>query len=116
VTLDWGIRWTLTIVVMNSDGSNPKNLSNHEGTDGWPVWSPDGKSIAYASEYGPHARIFIMNADGTNKMRISDDAPFDDRQPWWHPDGSLLLFSRYQWFKGQPWDEASEIYITRIKN
>jgi TolB protein len=104
------------IVVMNSDGSNPKNLSNQEGIDGWPVWSPDGKSIAYASVYGDHTRIFIMNADGTNKRRISDDVPFDDRQPWWHPDGSSLLFSRYQWFEGHPWYEASEIYITSTKD
>ncbi len=104
------------IVVMNSDGSNPENISNQDGIDGWPVWSPDGKSIAYASEYGDHTRIFAVNADGTNKTRISDDAPLDDRQPWWHPDGSLLLFSRYQWFQGQPWYEASEIYIASIKD
>ncbi len=103
------------IVIMNRDGSNPENLSNHEGIDGWPIWSPDGKSIAYASEDGEHTRIFTINIDSTNKTRISDDSPLDDRQPWWHPNGKLLLFSRYQWFKGQPWYEASQIYITRIK-
>ncbi|MFQ5675332.1 MAG: hypothetical protein ACE5G1_05495 [bacterium] len=103
------------IVVMNSDGTNPVNISNHVGIDGWPVWSPDGKKIAFASEYGDNTRIFIMNADGTNKVRISDDKPMDDRQPWWHPDGSLLLFSRYVWFQGDPWYEASEIYIIKIK-
>lgn len=103
------------IVVMNSDGTNPVNISNHDGVDGWPVWSPDGKKIAYASEDGDHTRIYIMNADGTNKVRISDDQPMDDRQPWWHPDGSYLLFSRYQWFTGQPWYEAADVYITKIE-
>lgn len=102
------------VVVMDRNGTNPKNLSSHPGVDGWPVWSPDGKRIAYASEDGDHTRIFVMNADGTNKRRVSDDAPFDDRQPCWHVGGALLLFSRYQWFRDQPWYEASEIYITRI--
>lgn len=104
------------VEVMNSDGSNPVNLTNHKGVDGWPVWSPDGKRIAYTSEVGDHTRIFIMNPDGTNKIQISGDSPADDRQPWWHPNGELLLFSRYIWFKGSPWYEASRIYITRIEN
>lgn len=104
------------VVVMNSNGSNPINLTNHEGVDGWPVWSPDGKRIAYASEIGDNTRIFIMNADGTNKIQISDDSPTDDRQPSWHSNGKSLLFSRYVWFKGNVWYEASEIYITRISN
>lgn len=101
------------VVVMDRDGSNPINLTKHEGVDGWPVWSPDGKRIAYTAEIGDATRIFIMNADGTNKVQISGDSPTDDRQPSWHPNGDLLLFSRYVWFEGNPWYEASEIYITR---
>lgn len=104
------------VVVMNSDGSNPINLTNNDGIDGWPVWSPDGKCIAYTSELGDHTRIFIMNADGHNKIQVSDNMPTDDRQPWWHPTDSLLLFSRYTWFNDQTWYETSEIYITKIEN
>ena len=102
------------VFVMDADGSNPVNLTNNDGIDGWPVWSPDGKHIAYTSEFEDHTRIFIMDVDGKNKKRISDDAPTDDRQPWWHPDGLRLLFSRYTWFKNQTWYEASEIYITEV--
>jgi Tol biopolymer transport system component len=91
-------------------------LTDAPDRDGTPVWSPDGKRIAYASEIGDNTRIFIMNADGTNKIQISDDSPTDDRQPSWHSNGKSLLFSRYVWFKGNVWYEASEIYITRISN
>jgi Tol biopolymer transport system component len=104
------------VVVMNSDGSNPVNLTKNEGIDGWPVWSPDGKRIAYTSEVGDQTRIFIMDADGNNKRQVSEDDMGDDRQPWWHPNGSLLLFSRYTWFKDQIWYESAEIYITKISD
>ncbi len=57
-----------------------------------------------------------MDADGTNKVQISNDSTTDDRQPWWHPNGELLLFWRYVWFKGHSWYEASEIYITKIED
>lgn len=103
------------VVKMNSDGSGEVNLSNSKGVDGWPAWSPDGKMIAYASETEDHSiRIFIMNADGTNKVRISDDNSGGDRQPFWHPNGRALAFSRYDWFQGHPWYEQSEIVIVGI--
>jgi TolB protein len=103
------------IVVMDRDGSNPKNISNHKGFDGWGVWSPDGKWIAYSSEIGETMRIFLVKPDGSGKRQVTDDdRATEDRQPSWHPGGSFLLFARYQWFQGQAWYEASEIYATRV--
>ena len=100
---------------MDNDGRNPVNLTDHEGVDGWPVWSPDGKFIAFASEQEGNTKIFVMDSDGKNKRKVTDGSPFDDRQPYWNNDGTLLLFSRYQWFQGNPWYEASEIFITKTK-
>ena len=38
-----------------------------------PVWSPDGKMIAYQSKMGgDQYQVFVMDADGNNRRRVSD--------------------------------------------
>ena len=77
--------------------------------------SPDGTSIAYASEVGERMRLFMVHADGTGRRQVTfDDRSTDDRQPSWHPDGSRLLFARYVWFPHQAWYEAAEIYTVDV--
>ncbi len=49
--------------------------------------SPDGKWIAYFAEED----LFIIRSDGSGLRRLTKDR-FKDRQPFWSPDGSKLLF------------------------
>ena len=75
------------IFVMNADGSNVVDLG--PGAD--PAWSPDGSRIAF--EEG--VDIWVMNADGSDRHRITDD-PASTRRvsaPTWSPDGSLIAFN-----------------------
>lgn len=53
--------------------------------------SPDGKSVAYTGGRGGNEDIFIANADGTGRRRLTSDAA-KDRGPAWMPDGKSLLF------------------------
>ena len=46
--------------------------------------------------------IYVMNADGSSQMRLTDH-PRWDRHPVWSPDGGEILFAsdrqgRWQWY------------------
>lgn len=69
-----------------------------------PAWSPDGRKIAFQSmDYGTYD-IFVVNADGSGLMRLTDDA-LGDWEPVWSPDGRRIAFAR------KLSDVESDIYV-----
>src|SRR5436190_1695628 len=80
-------RGSSDVWVMNADGSDPHDLTEHHGDVTGPTWSPDGTRIAYAW----NGYIWIIGADGSGDHDISP-ADGSDRQPAWSPDGSRIAF------------------------
>ena len=81
------------IYVMDADGGNRENLSNHPVHDQDPDWSPDGTKIAFVSDRNHSVyQIYVMDADGTNQIRLTD-GPRDKRYPDWSPDGGKIAFT-----------------------
>ena len=72
--------------------NTPANLSSHLGHDIHPAWSPDGARIAFASDRdGGANEIYVMQADGTGKTRLTTNAA-QDWEPTWSPDGTKIAF------------------------
>ncbi len=94
-----GFNWELgsieknsEIFIADSDGKNEINISNNAAFDGWPVFSPDGKRIAFASNRSGPARtgqIWLMNSDGTGLQQLSK-GPWSHAQPAWAFDGQAV--------------------------
>jgi len=96
--------YSVEVWVMNSDGSNQTMLTSG-GTCGYscendsPDWSPDGTKILYDSgEYGKtignnmYAHdIWVMDADGTNKTRLTTDSAWENYATW-SPDGTAIAY------------------------
>ena len=82
------------IYVMDADGGNRENLSNHPVDDQDPDWSPDGTKIAFASPRngGGEYQIYVMDGDGKNQIKLTD-GPGAKREPDWSPDGGKIAFS-----------------------
>jgi len=68
-----------------------------DGRDISPVWSPDGTKIAFGFSQHDHWEIYVMNADGSNRVRLTQEEPFADPppnnvSPAWSPDGQHIAF------------------------
>ena len=58
-----------------------------------PAWSPDGATIAYASEGPGWWALHVVGRDGSGDRRLTADGA-DYAQPRWHPDGGRILAVR----------------------
>ena len=75
------------IYVMDADGENQENLSNHPAYDAQPDWSPDGTKIAFVSRRDGVSQIYVMDADGKNVIRLTEGQGRTE-DPDWSPDGA----------------------------
>jgi Tol biopolymer transport system component len=56
-----------------------------------PSWSPDGKQLVFTGYDGGLSDLFVVNADGTNLHRLTNDK-YADLEPSWSPDGKTVAF------------------------
>ena len=67
------------IYIVNAQGGKAHAITTHSAHDFMPTWSPDGKTIAFASNRYGNYDIFTMSSKGGNATRLtyhsSDDYP-----------------------------------------
>lgn len=94
----------INIVRMNADGTGQVPLTDTLDPiiNTQPAWSPDGTKIAFVSNRAGtgsgRAEIWVMNADGTNPVRLTENILLGsffgaDTGPAWSPDGTRIAFS-----------------------
>ena len=94
----------------NPDGVNVVRLTNDNDTA--PVWSPDGRSIAFVRDSGGNSDIYTVSKlkngswqDDTEIAQLTQQAD-EDLSPAWSPDGETLAFVSHR-------NGNAEIYIMR---
>lgn len=85
---------TQDIFVMQADGSNKLQLTFHPRQEYAPRWSPNGSKILYTSDRdGYYHKIFVMDSDGTNAVKLGDETEIHEWFGSWSPDGQQIVFA-----------------------
>lgn len=78
--------------MVNTDGhSYPKQLTAKENSS-QPVFSPDGKQIAFVRSVDGKSQIFLLPLDGGEAMQLTK-FKYGAGSPKWSPDGKQILFA-----------------------
>jgi len=78
------------IVVLESDGSFVRALTDSKANSAFPSWSPDGKRIVYRVK-GAERGLRIVNVDDGSVQTLTTQ---NDNFPFWSPDGARICFTR----------------------
>ncbi|RMF73837.1 MAG: peptidase S41 [Acidobacteria bacterium] len=85
--------WQGDLFVVSRDGGPARRLTVHPAHESRPVWSRDGRSIAFASDRHGNDDVFVMPADGSAPPTRLTFASTPDEPAAFTPDGTRVLFT-----------------------
>jgi tricorn protease len=74
------------------DGANPRRLTTSPADESSPVFSPDGRQIAFAASYENNTSVYVIPVDGGQPQRLTWH-PGSDIPTGWSADGSAVAFA-----------------------
>lgn len=80
------------IFTVPATGGTAKRLTTTNYYESSPIWSPDGKSIAFASDREGGHDVYIMNAEGGPAKRLTYHSVAEIPQAF-SPDGKSVVYS-----------------------
>jgi Tol biopolymer transport system component len=105
VSDDWNV-W-----VMNTDGTDRRQLTTDPARDYPIAWSSDGARILFSSDRSGRMASYVMDADGTHVARVTEAADLSTANVWL-PDGRFVIASTDdppRWFVLDPSGARQEI-------
>jgi Tol biopolymer transport system component len=78
------------VVVLRTDGTGLRKLTDDPEADRNPTWSPDGKTITFTSDRSGSFQIWAIKADGSGLRQLTDADITMRGPPIWSPEGSRI--------------------------
>jgi len=78
------------IWTMNTDGSNPVQLTRRSSSDYWPVWTSDGKWISFGSEGPDDPSLWKIPSGGGEPVRLTKNGGVRGD---WSPVENKIVYS-----------------------
>jgi dipeptidyl aminopeptidase/acylaminoacyl peptidase len=83
---------TSHIWLMDADGANARQFTYGDQNDSAPVFSPDGKWLAFVRQVSGDDQIFVMPLGGGDARQVTHVSTGVD-DPLWSPDGKSIAFT-----------------------
>ena len=80
------------IYKVSAKGGEAVQLTTQESYESSPIWSPDGKQIAFASDRFGNTDVFVMSANGGSARRLTMNSASEIPSAF-TPDGKYVVFS-----------------------
>ena len=85
------------LYTVSASGGDARRLTSGPAFDSQPVYSPDGRRIAWLSDASGAESIWVADADGSEARRVSpDDGDPVLVSPEWSADGKTIFVSQYR--------------------
>ena len=89
-----------------ANGSAPSILTHGTAAERYPIWSPDGRSIAYFSDVTGEYQLYLAPSDRSGAPRqLTSRGPGFPFPPSWSPDSENIVFS----------DSTGSIYVYSLR-
>jgi dipeptidyl aminopeptidase/acylaminoacyl peptidase len=89
----YGQLWLFDLAAQKSS-----RVGSEKDAGGSPLWSPDGKLLAFFGRHGEQSGLFVVHADGSeitflaSSKGTNSPLPGTGRETTWSPDGKRLAF------------------------
>jgi len=95
---DFSSETDFNVYVLDLLSGDIVQLTDAPSEDGYPSWSPDGKTVVFASDRAQESGeldIYLMRSNGDDVRRITEH-PAKDEYPFFSPDGKYIYFNSYR--------------------
>src|SRR2546421_6478999 len=94
------------LYTVGKDGGVARRLTSGPGYTSFPRFSPDGKQIAYTSEYDGNREVYVMPADGGTPKRLTISATLgrDDVSDRMGPNNIVMA-----------WENTKPLIVFRLR-
>jgi dipeptidyl aminopeptidase/acylaminoacyl peptidase len=80
------------LYLASRDDGEPLQLTYGDSSDSQPVWSPDGRYVAFLSKRGGKNNVYVMRPDGGEAWALTRYDKTDVEGLRWSPDGGRIAF------------------------
>jgi len=80
------------VYVVNANGGKATQITTNAAYDGDPIWSPDGKQIAFATDRNGNFDVYLVSAEGGVAQRITTNSATEIPLAF-SPDGKEIYFT-----------------------
>ena len=81
------------IYTIRWDGRDLRRLTVHPMSDAEPRWAPDGSKLVFTSARSGAGDLYVVSADGSELIRLTNDPRMEGYGVDWSPDGTKIALT-----------------------